>query len=296
MEADDVLAANRAFYAAFEARDLERMSDVWEHSDSVVCTHPGWATLRGWGAISGSFVALFTGSQHLQFILTREQAEVVGVREEGHERGGDGAPAPQGGPARVGADGAVRVLPDVGHAVEVARLEGGVERPVGGEDVVGVHRPTVGQAGLKSTIQPTEEHHVFRTTGGMAAALDAVLADLPPGFQAVGVGGSHLVVGPTGAFLLTAADQDPATAGARLGRLAQRLRVLLAAYVGSTPYVDALVVAEPSPQLSSPAPVVSPRRVRDTLLSGPELLTAGAVERLLTGAEAAARDLLDPPD
>ena len=78
MDADDVLAANRSFYAAFEARDLDRMSDVWEHSDSAVCTHPGWTALRGWGAISASFVALFTNAQHLQFILTREQAEVVG--------------------------------------------------------------------------------------------------------------------------------------------------------------------------------------------------------------------------
>ncbi|MDQ4098748.1 MAG: DUF4440 domain-containing protein, partial [Actinomycetota bacterium] len=24
------------------------MSRVWEHSERVVCTHPGWATLRGW--------------------------------------------------------------------------------------------------------------------------------------------------------------------------------------------------------------------------------------------------------
>lgn len=76
IDADDVLAANRAFYAAFEARDLDGMSDLWEHSDRVVCTHPGWSTLRGWGAISASFVALFTGAERLQFILTGEQAEV----------------------------------------------------------------------------------------------------------------------------------------------------------------------------------------------------------------------------
>ena len=44
-----VLEANRAFYAAFEARDIDAMSDVWEHSDRSACTHPGWPTLRGWG-------------------------------------------------------------------------------------------------------------------------------------------------------------------------------------------------------------------------------------------------------
>ena len=55
------------------------MSTLWEHSDRVVCTHPGWASLRGWGAVSGSFFALFTqGNQQLQFILTQEQAEIDG--------------------------------------------------------------------------------------------------------------------------------------------------------------------------------------------------------------------------
>ena len=75
---DDLLAANRAFYEAFEARDLEAMSDVWEHSDRVSCTHPGWQRLHGWGAVSGSFLALFQGSQRLQFILTDVHVELGG--------------------------------------------------------------------------------------------------------------------------------------------------------------------------------------------------------------------------
>jgi hypothetical protein len=54
------------------------MSRVWEHSERVVCTHPGWATLRGWGAVSGSFFALFQGPRALQFVLTREHVEVAG--------------------------------------------------------------------------------------------------------------------------------------------------------------------------------------------------------------------------
>lgn len=54
------------------------MSDVWEHSDRVSCTHPGWHTLRGWGAVSASWFALFRGSNSLQFILTNEVAVVVG--------------------------------------------------------------------------------------------------------------------------------------------------------------------------------------------------------------------------
>ena len=75
---DAVLRANRAFYEAFESGDLDAMSDVWEHGERVICTHPGWSTLKGWAAISASWYALFNNGQHLQFILTAERAEIVG--------------------------------------------------------------------------------------------------------------------------------------------------------------------------------------------------------------------------
>ena len=69
---------NRAFYEAFERRDLDAMAELWEHSDRVTCIHPGWAALRGWGAVAASFFALFQGGGQLQFILTREHAEIAG--------------------------------------------------------------------------------------------------------------------------------------------------------------------------------------------------------------------------
>ena len=73
-----MLAANQAFYNAFEARDLDAMSDLWEHSPEAMCTHPGWSTLRGWAAIVSSFAALFRGGQSLQFLLTEVSAVVRG--------------------------------------------------------------------------------------------------------------------------------------------------------------------------------------------------------------------------
>jgi hypothetical protein len=72
-----VLRANRAFYEAFEARDMDLMSDVWEHDERVACTHPGWGRLEGWGQVAASFLALFQGPQPIQFILTNESVEVV---------------------------------------------------------------------------------------------------------------------------------------------------------------------------------------------------------------------------
>ena len=74
----ELLELNQAFYEAFEARDLDAMSDLWEHSDRVTCTHPGWAVLRGWGAVAASWVAIFQGPQRIQFILTDAQVEVAG--------------------------------------------------------------------------------------------------------------------------------------------------------------------------------------------------------------------------
>lgn len=77
-EHEAVLRANREFYEAFEARDIDRMSDVWEHSDRVICIHPGWGRLHGWGKVAASFVAIFQGPQPIQFILTDEQAQIEG--------------------------------------------------------------------------------------------------------------------------------------------------------------------------------------------------------------------------
>lgn len=57
---------------------MDAMSDCWEHTDRVVCTHPGWQCLRGWGAVAGSWFALFGGPQRLQFILTNDVVEVAG--------------------------------------------------------------------------------------------------------------------------------------------------------------------------------------------------------------------------
>ena len=75
---DEVRAANARFYEAFEARDIDLMSEVWEHSDRVVCIHPGWQALRGWGAVSGSWFALFRNDNPLQFILTNDSVQVEG--------------------------------------------------------------------------------------------------------------------------------------------------------------------------------------------------------------------------
>ena len=73
-----VAAANGAFYAAHEERDLHAMADVWENSDRVVCTHPGWPILRGWRDVGESWRRIFSGPGRNQFIVTNEVVEVDG--------------------------------------------------------------------------------------------------------------------------------------------------------------------------------------------------------------------------
>lgn len=72
-----VLAANRAFYEAHEARNIDAMCEVWERSDRVVCVHPGWPILRTWKPVEDSWRRILAGPGRNQFILTNESVEIV---------------------------------------------------------------------------------------------------------------------------------------------------------------------------------------------------------------------------
>lgn len=73
-----VLAANQAFYDAHEARSLEAMDAIWEHSDRVVCIHPGWPVLRRWLEVRDSWRRILDGPGRNQFIITNDAVSVDG--------------------------------------------------------------------------------------------------------------------------------------------------------------------------------------------------------------------------
>jgi ketosteroid isomerase-like protein len=77
-EIAEVLAANQAFYDAHEQRDIEAMRAVWEHSDRVVCVHPGWPILRTWRHVEDSWRRILEGPGRNQFILTNEAVALDG--------------------------------------------------------------------------------------------------------------------------------------------------------------------------------------------------------------------------
>jgi ketosteroid isomerase-like protein len=74
-----VETANAAYYAAFESRDAEAMAAVWEQSERVAVTHPGWPTLHGWARVAGSWDAIFANTAFIQFVITDEVVQVDGT-------------------------------------------------------------------------------------------------------------------------------------------------------------------------------------------------------------------------
>jgi len=60
-EEDAVLAANAAFYRAFEKRDVAAMEELWASRSAVACIHPGWAPLFGRAAVLASWEGILEG-------------------------------------------------------------------------------------------------------------------------------------------------------------------------------------------------------------------------------------------
>lgn len=76
----EVLAANEAFYRAFEKKDISAMSSVWSQGTGSFCIHPGRNPLRGWKAISESWEQIFKNTSYIEIevdILTTEVHEEI---------------------------------------------------------------------------------------------------------------------------------------------------------------------------------------------------------------------------
>jgi SnoaL-like domain len=67
---------NFQFYRAFESLSLQRMEEVWKHSDEVVCVHPGWDLFRGWPAVRESWATVFQNTERIQFLITNAKVRV----------------------------------------------------------------------------------------------------------------------------------------------------------------------------------------------------------------------------
>ncbi len=77
-DADAVLAANAAFYQAFESLDLKRMEEVWLRAPYIKCVHPGWGALVGWGPVMESWERIFAATLGMRFTLSGLEVAVHG--------------------------------------------------------------------------------------------------------------------------------------------------------------------------------------------------------------------------
>ncbi len=74
----DVLAANRAFYEAFESLDIDRMGAVWLRESYVSCIHPGWTRILGWGPVMQSWERIFDGAFDVAIRVSDEVTHIDG--------------------------------------------------------------------------------------------------------------------------------------------------------------------------------------------------------------------------
>lgn len=74
----ELLAANSAYYAAFEARDAAAMDEIWADGPDALCVHPGWDICAGATQVRTSYHRIFAGGQRLQVRLALVHVDVHG--------------------------------------------------------------------------------------------------------------------------------------------------------------------------------------------------------------------------
>jgi len=70
--------ANRAFYEAFEALDLDAMAAVWATDAVVRCVHPGASMLHGRERVLASWRDIFQATDAIRFELVDLEMELHG--------------------------------------------------------------------------------------------------------------------------------------------------------------------------------------------------------------------------
>jgi ketosteroid isomerase-like protein len=78
MEAE-VLAANEAFYRAFNEKDYAAMDALWARRASVWCIHPGWNMLSGREDVMASWQAILSNEGQPRIVAGGASTYVVGA-------------------------------------------------------------------------------------------------------------------------------------------------------------------------------------------------------------------------
>ncbi len=81
---EELLEANRAFYAALEGLDIDAMTACWETSAEACCVHPGWPLLRGWDAVAEAWGGIFDNTSYMKFGVEDAWATLDGAAGRVH--------------------------------------------------------------------------------------------------------------------------------------------------------------------------------------------------------------------
>jgi hypothetical protein len=74
----ELLAANAAYYSAFEAADPLAMDDVWSGGEDDVCVHPGWDVCSGSVNVRNSYRRIFSTGERLRVQLGGVRVDIHG--------------------------------------------------------------------------------------------------------------------------------------------------------------------------------------------------------------------------
>lgn len=71
----EILAANKAFYRAFERKDIEAMTNICSQGIATICIHPGCDFLKGGKDIRHAWEKIFKNTNYIEIeteIITLE--------------------------------------------------------------------------------------------------------------------------------------------------------------------------------------------------------------------------------
>jgi ketosteroid isomerase-like protein len=77
-DAEQVLAANEAFYAAFNQKDVAAMERAWSHQEHITCIHPGWNLLRGRDEVLESWRAILANPDQARIVVGGAGVTIMG--------------------------------------------------------------------------------------------------------------------------------------------------------------------------------------------------------------------------
>jgi ketosteroid isomerase-like protein len=77
-EEDEILAANDAFYAAFNQKDVAAMERAWSSQEVITCIHPGWNLLRGREEVLESWRAILSNPDQARIVVGGAGVRVMG--------------------------------------------------------------------------------------------------------------------------------------------------------------------------------------------------------------------------